>query len=84
MDKEALLAQKEGLQNQIADIDNQLTKIKYQEEAETLHGITDKLNSMFQNPTLEKFCQDECNELYDIMQRIDKVAVQLEQAGKEE
>lgn len=77
MEKEALLQKRLELKQQLQELDVELDKVLIQEEIEELDSLTDQLNTIFQNPTLEKHCPDEANELYVAMQRIDKKVQQL-------
>lgn len=75
--KSELLQKREELKAQLQEIDQELDKENLRDEIETLDGITDDLNTMFQNPILEKHCQDEANVLYEAMQEIDKKVREL-------
>jgi len=69
--KEELLQKREELKSQLKEIDQELENEKIREEIEELDEITDQLNTMFQNSTLEKHCSEEAGALYQIMQDID-------------
>jgi hypothetical protein len=69
--KEELLQKREELKSKLQEIDQELDKELVREEIEELDGITDQLNTMFQNTTLEKHCSEEASVLYEVMQNID-------------
>lgn len=77
--KEELLQKREELKSQLQEIDQELDKELVREEIEELDGITDQLNTMFQNATLEKHCSEEAGALYQIMQDIDHKVRDLRQ-----
>lgn len=80
---ENLLVKRDNLKQEMKKIDAEIKAHKTAQDAENLHDITDKLNTMFQNKTLEEHAPDAANKLYEIMQEIDKVAVALEQEARE-
>jgi len=76
MSKE-LLEKKEELESQIADINSALEREELIKEVKELTTITDTLNDLHQNGTLEKHCGYDANLLYDILQRVDSITEEL-------
>lgn len=72
MEKQELLSKREELKKQLKELDVELEKKHLEEEIEALEDMTNSLNTMFQDKTLEKHCQDEANQLYEAMQGIDR------------
>jgi hypothetical protein len=69
--REVLNEKKSELQFQIHEIDEQLEQLELIDAIHKLVEFTDVLNDMFQDSAIEQYCEDEGNELYDIMTRID-------------
>jgi hypothetical protein len=77
--REEIKAQIEELKAQQKDLEQELQDMSIREDIEILDEITDKLNSIFQHPTLEEHCEWESVQLYEIMQRIDKKSSELKE-----
>jgi conjugal transfer/entry exclusion protein len=78
MNKKAeLVEKKEQLKKQMQEVDKELDRENIKNDLIKMSGFTDVLNSMFQNPALERHCPEECNELYEIMQKIDRLTEEL-------
>jgi hypothetical protein len=75
--KEELLEKKANLEKELADVNNDIGKEDMKAGILKMRDFTDTLNSMFQDSFLEEHCPDECNELYEVMQKIDRKHTKL-------
>ena len=76
--KKELLEKKAGLLKEIQSIDQSLKIEGMKEDIENLNDFTDVLNSMFQDPVVEKYSSEAADLLYQAMQILDKISVNLE------
>jgi DNA transposition AAA+ family ATPase len=76
--KKKLLEELDSIEKAIDAQDRMEDQIKMMQDLDKLQEFTDTLNTMFQDPTVEFYSQDASNLLYDAMQMLDKIAVQLE------
>ncbi len=68
---------KDELINLQYEVNEALEARKVIDEIDKINEFTDQLNSMHQHIAMETHCPDEANELYAIMQRMDKRYVEL-------
>jgi hypothetical protein len=76
--KKELLEKKAGLLKEIQSIDQSLKIEGMKEDIENLNDFTDVLNSMFQDPVVEKYSSEAAELLYKAMQILDRVSVDLQ------
>ena len=74
----SLLERKKKLLEEIDSIDKKLETQRMRDHLDKLQEFTDTLNSMFQDPVVEFHSQEASNLLYEAMQMLDKIAVNLE------
>jgi hypothetical protein len=74
----SLLERKKKLLEEIDSIDKRLDIQRMRDHIDKLQESTDTLNSMFQDPVIEFHSQEASNLLYQAMQMLDKITVQLE------
>jgi hypothetical protein len=74
----SLLERKKKLLEEIDSIDKRLEIQRMRDHIDKLQESTDTLNSMFQDPVIEFHSQEASNLLYEAMQMLDKITVQLE------
>ena len=74
----SLLERKKKLLEEIDSIDKKLETQRMRDHLDKLQEFTDTLNSMFQDPVVEFHSQEASNLLYEAMQILDKIAVNLE------
>ena len=74
----SLLERKKKLLEEIDAIDKRIEIQRMSGHLEKLQEFTDTLNTMFQDPVVEFHSQEASNLLYDAMQILDKISVQLE------
>jgi hypothetical protein len=74
----SLLERKKKLLEEIDAIDKRIEIQRMSDHLEKLQEFTDTLNTMFQDPVVEFHSQEASNLLYDAMQILDKISVQLE------
>jgi hypothetical protein len=74
----SLLERKKKLLEEIDSIDKRLEIQRMRDHIDKLQESTDTLNSMFQDPVIEFHSQEASNLLYQAMQMLDKITVQLE------
>jgi len=74
----SLLERKKKLLEEIDSIDKQLDTQRMRDHLGKLQEFTDVLNSMFQDPVVEFHSQEASNLLYQAMQILDKISVNLE------
>ncbi len=76
--KKKLLEELDAIEKAI-DVQNRMeNQIKMMKDLDKIQEFTDILNSMFQDPVVESHSQEASNLLYDAMQLLDRVAVNLE------
>jgi hypothetical protein len=75
----SLLERKKKLLEEIDSIDKRLEIQRMRDHIDKLQESTDTLNSMFQDPVIEFHSQEASNLLYQAMQMLDKITVQLEE-----
>ena len=76
--RKELLEKKAGLLKEIQGIDQSLAIEEMKEDIENLNEFTDILNSMFQDKVVEKYSSEAADLLYQAMQILDKISVNLE------
>ena len=76
--KKELLEKKKELLKEIKSIDQSLAIEEMKEDIENLNEFTDILNSMFQDKVVEKYSSEAADLLYQAMQILDKISVNLE------
>lgn len=76
--KKELLEKKKELLKEIKAIDQSLEIEEMKEDIENLNEFTDVLNSMFQNEVVEKYSSEAAELLYQAMQILDRISVDLE------
>ena len=76
--KKELLEKKKELLKEIESIDLSLGIEEMKEDIENLNLFTDILNSMFQDKVVEKYSSEAADLLYQAMQILDKISVNLE------
>ena len=76
--KKELLEKKAGLLKEIQSIDQSLKIEGMKEDIENLNDFTDVLNSMFQDPVVEKYSSEAAELLYKAMQILDRISVDME------
>jgi DNA transposition AAA+ family ATPase len=76
--KKKLLEELDAIEKAIDVQDRMEDQIKMMKHLDKLQEFTDVLNSMFQDPVVEYHSQEASNLLYDAMQLLDRVAVNLE------
>ena len=76
--KKELLEKKAELLKEIQDIDRSLSIEEMKEDIENLNEFTDILNSMFQDKVVEKYSSEAAQLLYQAMQILDRISVDLE------
>lgn len=76
--KKELLEKKKELLKEIQSIDQSLEIEEMKEDIENLNEFTDILNSMFQDAVVEKYSSEAADLLYQAMQILDKISVNLE------
>lgn len=76
--RKMLYQSNEQLMEQIKKIDAELERELLSEELEQLNEFTDILNTMFQHPAFEKHCGSMTNRVYELMNDIDRVVINLE------
>ena len=76
--RKELLEKKAGLIKEIQGIDQSLAIEEMKEDIENLNEFTDILNSMFQDKVVEKYSSEAADLLYQAMQILDKISVNLE------
>lgn len=76
--KKELLEKKKELLKEIKAIDQSLEIEEMKEDIENLNEFTDILNSMFQNEVVEKYSSEAAQLLYQAMQILDRISVDLE------
>jgi hypothetical protein len=76
--KKELLEKKKELLKEIESIDLSLGIEEMKEDIENLNEFTDILNSMFQDKVVEKYSSEAADLLYQAMQILDKISVNLE------
>ena len=74
----SLLERKKKLLEEIDSIDKKLETQRMRDHLDKLQEFIDTLNSMFQDPVVEFHSQEASNLLYEAMQMLDKIAVNLE------
>jgi len=74
----SLSERKKKLLEEIDSIDKQLETQRMRDHLDKLLEFTDTLNSMFQDPVVEFHSQEASNLLYQAMEMLDKITVQLE------
>jgi hypothetical protein len=74
----SLLERKKKLLEELDSIDKRLEIQRMRDHIDKLQESTDTLNSMFQDPVIEFHSQEASNLLYQAMQMLDKITVQLE------
>jgi hypothetical protein len=74
----SLLERKKKLLEELDSIDKRLEIQRMRDHIDKLQESTDTLNSMFQDPVIEFHSQEASNLLYEAMQMLDKITVQLE------
>lgn len=76
--KKELLEKKKEFQMKIEAIDRAIAIETLKEEIEKISGFTETLNTLFQDPLIENYSMEASNLLYEAMQKLDKVTVELE------
>jgi hypothetical protein len=76
--KKKLLEELDSIEKAIDAQDRMGDQIKMMKDLDKLQEFTDTLNSMFQDPVVEFHSQEASNLLYQAMQMLDKITVQLE------
>jgi hypothetical protein len=76
--KKKLLEELDAIEKAIDVQDRMEDQIKMMKDLDKIQEFTDILNSMFQDPVVEYHSQEASNLLYDAMQLLDRVAVNLE------
>jgi len=69
---------------QVSQIEIEMERIKKRVLIDEMNELTDVMNSLFQNPYLEKEYPELSNKIYQVMQEIDHIAVELEEEWEEE
>ena len=76
--RKELLEKKKELLKEIQAIDQSLEIEEMKEDIENLNEYTDILNSMFQDKVVEKYSSEAADLLYQAMQILDRVSVDLQ------
>jgi hypothetical protein len=73
-----LLKRKEKLEEELAEVNEQIAQESIQKDIEALMDISDTLNGLHQDDVLEKHDDDMCGRLYTMMEDVDRIITELE------
>ena len=72
------------VKEQVSQIEIEMERIKKRILIDKMNDLTDVLNILFQNEIIEEKYKELSNMLYDVMQEVDRTAIELEEDLEEE
>jgi methionyl-tRNA synthetase len=69
---------------QVSQIEIEMERIKKRVLIDEMNELTDVMNSLFQNEIISEQYKELANMLYDVMQEVDRTAIELEEEWEEE
>ena len=72
------------VKEQVSQIEIEMERIKKRILIDKMNDLTDVLNILFQNEIIENKYKELSNMLYDVMQEVDRIAIELEEDLEEE
>jgi len=72
------------IKEQVKEIHSEMDRIKKRILIDKMNDLTDVMNILFQNEIIEEKYKKLSNMLYDVMQEVDRTAIELEEEWEEE
>ena len=69
---------------QVSQIEIEMERIKKRVLIDEMNDLTDIMNTLFQNEIIAEQYKELSNMLYDVMQKVDRTAIELEEELEEE
>ena len=69
---------------QVSQIEIEMERIKKRVLIDEMNDLTDIMNTLFQNEIIAEQYKELSNMLYDVMQKVDRTAIELEEEWEEE
>jgi len=69
---------------QVSQIEIEMERIKKRLLIDEMNDLTDIMNTLFQNEIIAEQYKELSNMLYDVMQKVDRTAIELEEEWEEE
>ena len=69
---------------QVSQIEIEMERIKKRLLIDEMNDLTDIMNTLFQNEIIAEQYKELSNMLYDVMQKVDRTAIELEEELEEE
>ena len=72
------------IKEQVKEIHSEMDRIKKRILIDKMNDLTDVMNILFQNEIIAEKYKELSNMLYDVMQEVDRTAIELEEEWEEE
>ena len=72
------------IKEQVKEVNMEMDRIKKRILIDEMNDLTDVMNTLFQNEIIAEQYKELANMLYDVMQEVDRTAIELEEEWEEE